>query len=202
MNEDKTRLPPDRVLSERFDRALLFAHEKHRRQPRKGKPVPYVSHPLAVASLVLDNGGTEDEAIGALLHDVAEDQGGRAALAEIEREFGRNVAEIVDGCSDTLETPKPPWRPRKERYLAHLRTAPHSTRLVAAADKLHNARDTLNDYRVLGEEFWSRFNADRDQQLWYYRSLIGVLREAGTNAIVEELDRVVTAMESLARNRR
>src|SRR5262245_55707540 len=197
--KNKRDLTDDEAFGERFDRAMLFAHDKHRHQSRKGKKVPYISHLLAVASLVIDNGGSEDEAIGALLHDVAEDQGGREALAEIDREFGRDVAAIVEGCSDTLETPKPAWRKRKEDYLGHLRTASPSVRLVAAADKLHNARDTLQDYRRLGEAVWSNFNVGREEQLWYYRSVANVLRETGANAIVEELNRVVSEMEWLAR---
>jgi (p)ppGpp synthase/HD superfamily hydrolase len=149
-----------------------------------------------VASIVGENGGTEDEVVAALLHDAPEDQGGEARLQEIRAQFGDRVAEIVDGCTDTYETPKPPWRERKERYLAHLANASGSVRLVSSADKLHNARTVLSDYRLLGEDLWTRFNGKKGGTLWYYRAIVGTLR--GDGPIVEELDRVVTELESIS----
>jgi (p)ppGpp synthase/HD superfamily hydrolase len=181
---------PDRG-AQRFGSALAFAAEKHARQRRKGARIPYISHPLAVASLVLENGGGEDEAVAALLHDVAEDQGGRAALAEIRERFGARVAAIVEGCSDTLEDPKPAWRPRKEAYVAHLRRAARSVWLVAAADKLLNARAILKDYRSLGDRVWARFSAPKEEVLWYYRAVTRALEARGSSPLVEELDRTV-----------
>ena len=181
---------------EKFEDALLYASGLHRDQARKGTKVPYITHLLAVASIVGENGGTEDEVVAALLHDGPEDQGGEATLEEIRARFGEEVAEIVDGCTDTYEDPKPPWRERKERYLAHLANAPRSVRLVSSADKLHNARTVLADYRVLGEDLWTRFNGKRKGTLWYYRALVGALE--GDGPIVEELDRVVTELERLS----
>src|SRR6185503_9823772 len=128
------------LLSQRFESALVFAARLHGRQLRKGTCVPYVSHLLAVASLVLEDGGDEDEAIAALLHDAVEDQGGLPTLDRIRAEFGARVADIVLGCTDADSLPKPPWRERKERHLSHLRTAPDGVRRVSAADTLHNAR--------------------------------------------------------------
>lgn len=186
------------TLSARFEEALTFAARLHAGQVRKGTAIPYVAHLLAVASLVLEHGASDDEAIAALLHDAAEDQGGKATLDEIRSRFGDVVAEIVEGCTDAWTIPKPPWRERKEAYLASLREASASVCLVSTADKLHNARTILGDYRVLGESLWGRFNGGRDGTLWYYRSLVEVLRATGPNSLVEELDRVVSEIECLA----
>src|SRR5450759_5519982 len=155
------------VLTERFQRAFLHAANAHACQVRKGTKIPYVSHLMAVASLVLENGGTEDEAIAALLHDAVEDQGGAVRLELIRAEFGEVVAAIVAGCSDTDKDQKPPWEERKMAYLSHLPTQPASVLLVSVADKLHNARCTLADYRVEGEDVWIRFHAPPDRILWH-----------------------------------
>jgi (p)ppGpp synthase/HD superfamily hydrolase len=181
---------------ENFDHALLYASRLHRDQLRKGTSTPYITHLLAVASIVGENGGSEDEVVAALLHDAPEDQGGEATLQEIRDQFGDGVAETVDGCTDTYETPKPPWRERKERYLAHLADASGSVRLVSSADKLHNSRAVLADYRLLGEDLWTRFNGKKEGTLWYYRAVVDALQ--GDSPIVEELDRVVTERESLS----
>ena len=186
------------MLTERFDRALVFAARLHRDQKRKGSGVPYVSHLLAVCELTLEYGGDEDEAIAALLHDAIEDQGGEVARAEILREFGARVTEIVDGCTDTDESPKPAWRARKENYIRHVEGASASVRLVSACDKLHNARSLIMDYRVFGEDLWSRFTGRRKGTLWYYRAMVNALRSAGATPVVEELDRVVSELEMLA----
>ncbi len=138
----------------RFEDALAYAARLHAGQRRKGTDIPYVSHLLAVASLAIENGADEDEAIAALLHDAVEDQGGRRRLHAIRRRYGARVAELVAGCTDADVTPKPPWRQRKVRYLEHLRTASPSVRLVSACDKLHNARAILADYRRLGDALW------------------------------------------------
>jgi len=196
---------PERGLSSfepssRLSEAFEYARGLHARQVRKGTTIPYLAHLLAVASLVIESGGNEDEAIAALLHDAIEDQGhdGRTR-SEIARKFGDNVLRIVEACTDADEVPKPPWRPRKEAYLAHLKTAPTAVRRVVAADKLHNARAILADYWRLGSGVWSRFNASRQDQLWYYRGCVTALREADgrqeTSSLVDELDAVVTTIE-------
>ena len=146
---------------EKLQRALEYASRLHSDQYRKGTRVPYITPLLAVAAIVGENGGTENEVVAALLHDAPEDQGGLATLEDIRARFGDEVAEIVEGCTDTYDDPKPPWRERKEAYLAHLADASDSVRLVSAADKLHNARTVLSDYRVLGEDLWERFNGGR-----------------------------------------
>ena len=181
---------------EKFERALLCASRLHESQYRKGTSIPYVTHLLAVASIVGENGGTEDEVVAALLHDAPEDQGGEDTLEDIRARFGDSVAEIVDGCTDTYEDPKPPWRGRKERYLAHLAGASSSVRLVTSADKLHNARTVLSDYRKHGEDLWTRFNGGKEGTLWYYRAVADALR--GDGPVVEELDRVVAELEALS----
>jgi len=184
-------------LSRRFSEALLFAAELHAEQERKGSGAPYAAHLLSVAGLAMENGADEDEAIAALLHDAVEDQGGAATREEIRRRFGDRVAEIVVGCSDTDQTPKPPWRERKEAYLAHLRHASASVRLVSACDKLDNVRSLIAAYRRLGEPLWDRFRGGRDGTLWYHRSVVDVLKAAGTTPLVEELERTVEALERL-----
>jgi (p)ppGpp synthase/HD superfamily hydrolase len=186
------------ILSTRFEEALLFATKLHAGQWRKGTTIPYIAHLLAVTAIVLENGGNEDEAIAALLHDAIEDQGGDFTRQEIRRRFGDTVVVIVDGCTDSDVFPKPPWRARKEAYIAHLRGASQSVRLVAAADKLHNARAVLADYRVVGESLWLRFHGGKEGTLWYYRSVADALRDSGRTPLIDELRRVVTEIERLA----
>lgn len=188
------------ILSPRFDEALTFAVDLHREQPRKGTGVPYVSHLLSVAALVLEHGGSEDQAIAALLHDAVEDQGGRPTAERIRERFGDLVADIVDGCTDTDISPKPPWRERKEAYLARVRREPAHVRLVSAADKLHNARTMVTDLRIHGPALWERFNAGRDETLWYLESLVAAFREAGSMPIVEELARTVAELRLVSGN--
>ncbi len=191
---------PPFSLSERFDEALVYASRVHGGQVRKGTSVPYVAHVLGVASLVLEDGGDEDQAIAALLHDAAEDQGGRERLEDIRRRFGDRVAGIVDACTDTYETPKPPWRVRKEGYVEHLRREEDVGALrVSLADKLHNARAIVLDYREIGEALWARFNRGRDDQLWYYRSLLGVFAERCPGPMFDELRRTVEELDRLCR---
>jgi len=182
-------------LSDRFSSALVYATELHADQRRKISGAPYVSHLLRVAGIALAHGADEDEAIAALLHDAIEDQGGRRIRGQIRRRFGARVVEIVDGCSDTDQDPKPPWRQRKQAYLARLKDASASVRLVCACDKLDNARSILTSYLRLGESLWDRFSGGRDGVLWYYRSVVGALKQAGTNQLVDELDRVVSEIE-------
>ncbi len=170
-------LPKSRMLTDRFERAVLYAIELHRSQVRKATSIPYVTHLFAVCSLVLEDGGSEDEAIAALLHDGPEDQGGEAVLDAIRDRFGTAVAEIVEGLSDAMPAPgeaKAPWRSRKEAYLGHLVDAPESVLRVSLADKLHNARSILVDRNVVGEAVWDRFNAGPAEQAWYYGELMAI----------------------------
>lgn len=184
------------AYTERFEEALVHASRLHGDQIRKGSETPYINHLLAVAAIVGENGGTEDEVIAALLHDAIEDT--EETKESLAKRFGGNVAETVDGCSDADVIPKPEWRPRKEIYIAHVRNAPPSVRFVSSADKLHNARAILADYRAVGEDLWSRFRGGREGTLWYYRALVEAHKEAGASPIIEEFERVVTEIESLA----
>jgi len=192
---------PSAPLSSRLAEAFSLALELHRDQTRKragneddGPGIPYLAHLLAVTALVLEHGGDEDEAIAALLHDGPEDQGGQETLDEIRRRFGDRVADIVAACSDTLAADrkdKPPWRARKERYLTHLgETTSSSVFLVSAADKVHNLRSILEDYRRIGEPLWERFTGRRDGTLWYYEQLLDIFEEKAPPRcaeVVEEL---------------
>jgi (p)ppGpp synthase/HD superfamily hydrolase len=182
------------VLTPRFADAVSFAIRAHGAQTRKGGDIPYVSHVLAVASLVLEAGGDEDMAIAGLLHDTIEDTD--VTAADIESEFGSRVAFIVEGCTDTDEMPKPPWRPRKERYIAHMQSpeTPDDVLAVSLADKLHNARSILADYRHLGEEVSHRFNASPADQLWYYQTLAGIFQARIPGPMADDLRRTVDQM--------
>ncbi len=182
-------------LTQRFEEALVYATRLHATQLRKGTDIPYVSHLLAVASLVMEAGGGEDEAIAALLHDGPEDQGGLDTLDEIRARFGERVADIVAACSDTFEAEKPPWKARKQAYLDHLQAADEATRLISCADKLHNGRAILADYRRHGESLWDRFNGGREDILWYYTELAGIFGAYGPDALADELARVVEHLE-------
>jgi GTP pyrophosphokinase len=184
-------------LSPRFEEALIFATRLHAAQTRKETGTPYIAHLLSVAALVLEQGGDEDLAIAALLHDAVEDQGGPATREVIRARFGDRVTAIVDGCTDADTQPKPPWRARTEAYLAHLPNASADVRLVSAADKLHNARSVLADYRQVGDALWARFRGGKVGTLWYYRALVTAYRAAGSSSLVEELDRTVTELERL-----
>jgi (p)ppGpp synthase/HD superfamily hydrolase len=170
---DQERLP-DPILGSRFVEAAGYAVELHARQTRKGTTIPYVTHLFTVSSLALEDGADEDEAIAGLLHDAAEDQGGKPTLDEIGRRFGPVVEMLVDGLTDTLEDPKPDWRPRKEAYLKRLAQEPESVLRVSIADKLHNLRSIAIDVANHGESAWSRFNAGRDGQAWLHRSLLAI----------------------------
>ena len=195
--------------SERFNEAMAYASRLHAGQRRKGSDTPYIAHLLAVTAIVMEHGATEEEAIAALLHDAVEDQGGDAALFEIRQTFGDEIAEMVKGLSDKglaeLDAPhKPSWRPRKERYIARLHTASYSVRLIAAADKLHNARSVLADYRAHGEAVWEKFTGGREDTLWFYRAVLTALQAAAhpdetrLNALLDELAEAVTALEATA----
>lgn len=188
-------------LSPQFEKALVYATRVHGAQLRKKTQVPYIGHLLGVCAIALEYGAHEEAAIAALLHDAVEDAGGLQRLRDIERRFGKSVAEIVEGCTDSVENPKPPWRERKEKYITHLRDAPAETRLVSAADKLHNARAIVHNLHTDGEEVWKRFKAGKTGALWYYRALVKAFRAQGKSPLVDELDRVVTQMERLAKKR-
>jgi (p)ppGpp synthase/HD superfamily hydrolase len=187
------------MLTDRFDDALVFARQRHNTQIRKGSGSPYVSHLLGVASLVLEAGGDEDQAIAGLLHDTLEDfEYTGVTYDELVSRFGERVARIVRDCSDAepgMGEDKPPWRLRKEAYITALSEHGDDSLLVSNADKLHNARSIVADYVRMGPSLWKRFNPDADQ-LWYYSSLVAVFHRRGT-PLAGELERTVTQLEAL-----
>jgi len=197
-----TDIPPRFRLTEHFDRAVQYANRIHANQTRKGTDVPYMTHLLGVASLVLENGAqSEEEVIGALLHDAAEDQGGRPRLEDIREQFGEQVAHIVDACTDSYESPKPPWRPRKEAYVAHVRErvergGDEPALRVSLADKLHNTRAIIADVRESGDALFERFSGKKDGTIWYYAALVEAFR-GFPNRMVGELEREVTELRRL-----
>ena len=193
------------MLTQRYTQAFQLAAQLHQTQQRKGTQVPYLSHLMAVSSLVLEYGGTEDEAIAGLLHDAVEDQGGQATLELIRTQFGSAVADIVWAVSDTDEVPKPAWKIRKETYIAHARTATPSARLVSACDKLHNLRSILRDYLEQGERQWARFVPEaptleekREMAVWYYSQLTQVYLEVGPAQVGRELKRTLEQLLEVA----
>ena len=190
-------------LSEKFEEALVYATQAHGNQMRKKTGIPFVAHILGVTAIALEYGASETEAISALLHDTVEDCGGADRLRDIREKFGDDVAGIVDGCTDTYETPKPPWLERKRAYIEHLKDSDSSTRLVSASDKLHNTRAILAELRRHGTDVFDRFGGKKDGTLWYYRTLVTAFGEHGNHTdLIDELDRVVTEIEKLTGARR
>jgi (p)ppGpp synthase/HD superfamily hydrolase len=181
------------MLTARFDDALVYASTLHRKQLRKGASVPYFAHLMAVASMVLEEGGDEDQAIAGLLHDAVEDQGGEPTFREIRARFGDGVAQIVADCTDAWGEPKPPWRERKEAYIAHLASAQPRSLLVSLADKTHNAQSIRRDYDVIGDALWGRFKGGKDGTLWYYATLSRLFDKLLPGPLAAELRRTVAA---------
>jgi len=189
-------------LSRQFEEVLVYATRLHCNQIRKKTGIPYVAHILGVTAIALEYGANETEAIGALLHDTDEDCGGADRLREIRQKFGDEVARIVDGCTDTYESPKPPWLERKQAYIEHLRDSDSSIRLVSASDKLHNTRAILAELRRSGPEVFDRFAGKKEGTVWYYRALVTAFRKHGDHTdLIDELDRVVTEIEIFVRER-
>jgi (p)ppGpp synthase/HD superfamily hydrolase len=185
-------------LSRQFEKALVYATRIHGGKLRKKTRIPYIAHILGVTAIAMEYGANETEAIAALLHDAVEDCGGAKRLRDIERKFGKRVARIVEGCTDTDQTPKPPWLKRKRSYVEHVRHAPTPTKLVSASDKLHNVRAILMDYRQEGEKLWSRFGGGKQGALWYYRALVNAFSGRRIQPLVQEINRTLTELESLA----
>lgn len=182
-------------LSPRFRDALQYMYDLHEDQERRGSGIPYLGHLMGVAALALEFGADEDQAIAALLHDAAEDQGGAETVKVIGERFGERVARIVLDCSDTLLADKPPWKERKARYLDHLAKAPAESQLVSACDKLYNLRTIVYDYRSLGESLWDRFGGGREGTLWYYREVTRIIPESVSAS--QGLRRALADLESL-----
>lgn len=193
-------------LTARFTRAIDYARQVHVTY-RRGTSVPYMAHLIGVASLVMGESGyvpfsvTEDMVVGALLHDAVEDEGGLPRLRDIEANFGKEVAKIVEGCTDSFEEDsdkKQEWELRKTSYIDRLRNEPEGTLLVSAADKLYNARAILEGYRQLGPSVWDRFQRGRKEQLWYFGELSTIYEKRGCNRLTDELKRVIVELARLS----
>lgn len=193
-------LQPAVHLSIQYYRAFEYANTWHRDQARKSTTLPYILHPMGVASLVLEAGGDEEQAIAALLHDVPEDCGGEARLIEILEMFGPRVEAMVRGCSDSLvaeKEDKAPWRERKQAHINHVATADMDTLIVTAADKVHNGRAIATDLQTIGNEVWNRFNASRDDIIWYYSTFYSELAKRGvTPALLNPLRTAIEIMKT------
>lgn len=192
--------PP--ALTDRFERALVYATQIHGSQVRKGTTIPYIAHLLAVAATVIEYGGDEELAIAALLHDSVEDQGGPGRLHDVRNRFGERVAKVVAACSDSLADiasgeRKAPWRERKEAYIAHLRAADHDILQVSLADKVHNARSILRDLRkaYAGEAIWSRFSQPKGETIWYYENLADAFQAHLPGQLADELGEIVSLLK-------
>jgi (p)ppGpp synthase/HD superfamily hydrolase len=199
--EDQDMTAPA-VLTDRFDRALLYATHVHGGQVRKGTSIPYIAHLLAVAATVLEYDGSEDMAIAALLHDAVEDQGGEPRLSDIRNRFGDRVADIVRSCSDTVVNSssgqkKEDWRTRKTLYIHHLSLVDQETLLVSLSDKVHNARSILRDLRKpeIGPSIWDRFNNSKRDTLWYYREVANAFMRYLPGQLANELSEIVDVLE-------
>lgn len=189
-------LTAEHQLTSHFDEAVAYASTLHRAQARKGTTIPYLSHLLGVAGLVLEAGGTEEQAIAGLLHDALEDQGHRTSYEEIAERFGDEVARIVRECSDTEVVPKPPWRERKEAYIAHLATLDEAVWRVSLADKLHNLRTLVVDVEAHGLAYLDAFSAGAVEQVWYFESLAEVFSKNLPGAHATEMAATVERLRA------
>ena len=181
-------------LTSNFEQALIYATQLHANQTRKVDKIPYISHLMSVSALILEAGGTEDEAIAGLLHDAVEDQGGKATREEIRQKFGETVVEIVDGCTETDITPKPPWKERKIQYIENIRNGSDSVKLVSQADKLHNARSLLIGYQNQGDKLWDYFSGSKEDKLWFYGELLKIYQQGNVNFMTVELERILAEL--------
>lgn len=180
--------------SAKLAEAFAFAHRVHADQFRKGRPVPFITHPMAVAALVGEHGGTELEVIAALLHDCVEDGDGLRTLEEIRAAFGEDVANVVWGCSDTHEQPKPPWRARKESFIEKMRSASPSIKQVVTADKIHNARALLALLADRSADVWHEFAGGREGTLWYYTAISDALGDGWNSDLLDVLNEEVAKL--------
>jgi (p)ppGpp synthase/HD superfamily hydrolase len=184
------------AYSDRFDRAVALAVEAFRPVFRKGSHVPYITHLMMVCAIVGEHGGDEDQMIAAVLHDYLEDIDG-SSLALLHLEFGPMVAEYVLALSDTTTRPKPPWRERKEAYLALLPHKDPAVKLICAADKLHNCRTLIRDHGRVGDEIFERFRPAKEETLWYYRESLAALGHEWEHPILGELEEEVRRLHQV-----
>jgi (p)ppGpp synthase/HD superfamily hydrolase len=199
-SKSRQKVPPNKgpKVTSKFRKALLYASRLHGGKLRKKTKIPDIGHILGVTAIALEYGATETEAIGALLHDAAEDGGGMKRLRDIRQKFGDAAAKIVDGCTDSYAEPKPSWIERKRDYVRHVGKASSSTQLVSASDKLQNVRSLLRNFREEGNQLWKRYDSGKQGALWYYRALTNAFRAKRIKPLVKELDRVLKELERSA----
>ncbi|MEB3217907.1 MAG: HD domain-containing protein [Nostocales cyanobacterium 94392] len=178
-------------LTKKFEQALVYATQLHCEQTRKVDKIPYISHLLSVSALILEAGGTEEQAIAGLLHDAVEDQGGKATREQIRQQFGETIVEIIDSCTESDITPKPPWKERKIKYIENIRNASDSVKLVSLADKLHNARSLLIGYRNQRDKLWDYFSGTKEDKLWFYGELLKIYKESNVSFMTLELELIL-----------
>lgn len=192
-------MAPITVLTEKFAQALNTAYSLHHNQYRKDQKTPYLAHLLAVTALVLEDGGSETEAIAALLHDAVEDQGGLATRQIIQEQFGEAVINIIDSCTESETIPKPPWQERKQRYLQQIQQASLSAQRVSLADKLHNATDLLRALETEGDIVWQRFTEGKTGILWFYQALLEVYQsETKQSYLFRQVDKMVNQLATIS----
>lgn len=188
------------MLSERLSQALALAIEAHNGQFRKETTIPYIAHPMAVASIALEYGADEDQAMAALLHDAVEDGGAKYADV-IRSKFGDRVADIVNGCTDGVPDKngnKSDWKQRKESYTAHLKSASDDVLLVSGSDKLHNARAIVSDLQNIGVRVFDRFKSSKEETLWYYQTLADIFKQRNAPT-AKALSETVAQMHALSK---
>jgi (p)ppGpp synthase/HD superfamily hydrolase len=176
---------------------LEYATNLHSKQTRKGSDTPFIAHLLCVSALILEDGGSEDEAIAGLLHDAVEDQGGLIRLEEIKTKFGYTVAGIILECSESHTHPKPPWKDRKKASISKMNNVSDSAIRVILADKIHNARSIIHEYNKHGEKFWDSFKAGKEGTVWYYKEILSVLKKRTSSILLDELSQLVLTIENL-----
>jgi (p)ppGpp synthase/HD superfamily hydrolase len=185
------------ILSHQFEAALVYATQLHRQQYRKVVPTPYVGHLLAVSALVLEDGGNEEEAIAALLHDAIEDQGGEATRNDLQRQFGARITTIVEGCTEPLPQPQESWQQHKQRYLDKLQQGSAAVHRVALADKLHNARSLLHHLQQRGSEVWQHFRATPSELIWFYEAQLRLFEAVHPGWMATDLAETVQLTQQL-----
>jgi len=185
----------------RLAEAFAMALELHGGQTRKGSDAPYLTHVMAVAAMVGEYGGNEDQVIAALLHDAVEDQGGQSTLERIRAAFGDTVAAYVLACSDSVtpsESDKAPWRARKEAHIAKVAALPPEVKLILTADKIHNGRSVMAAHGDCGAAVWNRFKGGREGTIWYYRAMREALGQGWDHPLLYELDELIARLGKIA----
>ena len=164
---------------EKISKAFDFAYKAHKGQKRKASDIPYIIHPIEVAVILIKQKAKDNVVIAGLLHDVVEDTS--ITLEEIRKEFGEEIARLVDGATEPLELRKEDektnWKKRKRHTIKFIKKADSDLKMLSCADKLANIKSKIEDYEKLNEKLWDKFNAPKEDQEWYYRSMLNSYRQ-------------------------